>query len=211
MSRIKRLIIADDHAVVRRGIRQMITRQDIEIVAEASDGQTAVTLASEHVPDLMILDLSLPGLNGLEVTRAVKAKHPSIEILLYTLHDREDMQIEALRNGVGGYVLKSDSPDHLVKAVDSLLLHRPYFSSVSQTLLERFLKNEEAPQSALTAREREVVQLVAEGKINKQVAHILGISIKTVETHRAAAMNKLGIRTTAELVRFAVRNGIVEA
>ena len=152
-------------------------------------------------------------MNGLELTRALKQEFPRIEILIYTMHDREDLLVEVLRAGARGYVLKSDSGQHLQSAVEALSLRKPYFSAaISETLLDHYVKSSVAGSNVatLTPREREIVQLIAEGKINKQIAHLLDISVKTVETHRAAAMHKLKLGTTAELVRYAVRNNIVE-
>lgn len=212
-SHTRRVLIADDHDVVRRGVRTLLeTRPNLHIVAEATNGRDALQEALSTRPDIAILDYSLPELNGLDLTRAIKREVPRVEVLIYTMHDREELVLEVLRAGARGYVLKSDTERHLLAAVDALSINRPYFSGViSETLLERFLASSPATQATLTHREREVVQLIAEGLINKEIAHSLGISVKTVETHRAAVMHKLKLRTTAELVRYAVRNNIVEA
>lgn len=211
-SPIRRVLIADDHDVVRRGVRTLLeTHGSLNIVAEASRGREALELARETRPDIAVIDYSLPELNGLDLTLALKRELPRIEVLIYTMHDREDLVLEVLRAGAKGYVLKSDTERHLIAAIDALSIHRPYFSgAISETLLERFLGSSPASQITLTHREREVVQLIAEGKINKEIGHILNISVKTVETHRAASMHKLKLRTTAELVRYAVRNNIVQ-
>ena len=168
--------------------------------------------ARETQPDIAIIDYSMPGLNGLDLTHALKSELPRLEIMIYTMHEREELIMSVLRAGARAFVLKSDSDQHLFAALDALSIRRPYFSgSVSETLLEQFLRSKDEPSStALSHREREVVQLISEGKINKQVAEILNISIKTVETHRSAAMHKLKLRTTADLVRYAVRNNIVQ-
>jgi DNA-binding NarL/FixJ family response regulator len=212
-SPVRRVLIADDHDVVRRGMRTLLeSHGNLKIVAEGSGGRAALELARETRPDIAVIDYSLPELNGLDLTLALKRELPRIEVLVYTMHDREDLILEVLRAGAKGYVLKSDTERHLLAAIDALSIHRPYFSGViSETLLERFLGSSAAEQVTLTHREREVVQLIAEGKINKEVGHILNISVKTVETHRAASMHKLKLRTTAELVRYAVRNNIIEA
>ena len=212
-SSTRRILIADDHDVVRRGVRTLLeTRPNVQIVAEASNGRAALEDARSTRPDIAVIDYMLPELNGLDLTIALKREVPRIEVLLYTMHDREDLILEVLRAGARGYVLKSDTERHLLAAIDALSIHRPYFSGViSETLLERFLDSAQTAQATLTHREREVVQLIAEGRINKEVGHLLDISVKTVETHRAAAMHKLKLRTTAELVRYAVRNNIVEA
>lgn len=212
-SQTRRVLLADDHDVVRRGVRTLLqTRQNLLIVGEADNGRDALQEARSTRPDIAILDYSLPELNGLDLTLSLKRELPRLEILIYTMHDREELVLEVLRAGARGYVLKSDTERHLLAAVDALSIHRPYFSGViSETLLERFLDSSSPGQATLTHREREVVQLIAEGRINKEIGHILDISVKTVETHRAAAMHKLKLRTTAELVRYAVRNNIIEA
>lgn len=211
-SPVRRVLIADDHDVVRRGVRTLLeSHGNLKIVAEAAGGRAALDLARETRPDIAVIDYSLPELNGLDLTLALKREMPRIEVLVYTMHDREDLILEVLRAGAKGYVLKSDTERHLLAAIDALSIHRPYFSgAISETLLERFLGSSPAAQVTLTHREREVVQLIAEGKINKEIGHILNISVKTVETHRAASMHKLKLRTTAELVRYAVRNNIVQ-
>lgn len=189
-------------------------RHGWRIVAEASNGHEALALAHETQPDVAIIDYSLPQMNGLELTKALRREMPRTEVLVYTMHDREDIVQKVLRAGARGYVLKSDPGPDLIAAVEALLIHKPYFSAaVSETLLEHFLDSSGARSDAstLTNREREVVQLIAEGKINKEMAHMLDISIKTVETHRASVMHKLNLRTTADLVRYAVRNNIIEA
>jgi DNA-binding NarL/FixJ family response regulator len=210
----RRILIADDHDSVRRGVRSLLeTRANLRIVGEASTGREALALALETKPDIAILDYSLPELNGLDLTLALRRELPRLEVLIYTMHDRETLILDVLRAGARGFILKSDTETHLFAAIDALSIHRPYFSgSISETLLEQFLRTKpESALSALTHREREIVQLIAEGRINKEIAHLLGISVKTVETHRAAAMHKLKLRTTAELVRYAVRNNIIQA
>jgi DNA-binding NarL/FixJ family response regulator len=189
------------------------TRGDLRVVAEASTGREALAMARETKPQIAIIDYSLPELNGRDLTVELKKELPKIEVLIYTMHDREEMILEVLQAGARGFVLKSDTERHLFAAIDALSVHRPYFSgAISEALLDQYLRSKPQPTfSTLTHREREVVQLIAEGKINKQVAQILDISIKTVETHRATAMQKLKLRTTAELVRYAIRNNIVEA
>jgi DNA-binding NarL/FixJ family response regulator len=211
---IKRILIADDHDVIRRGVRALLeTRADLQVCAEAANGRDALAAAREHRPDIAILDYSLPEMNGYDLTVALKREIPRLEILIYTMYDRESLILDVLRAGARGFILKSETEDHLFAAINALALHRPYFSGgVSETLLDQFLRTKsDTALSALTRREREIVQLIAEGKINKEVARLLDISVKTVETHRATAMHKLKLRSTAELVRYAVRNSIVEA
>ncbi|MBO9623574.1 MAG: response regulator transcription factor [Sphingomonas sp.] len=209
----RRILIVDDHQAMREGVRSLLAAHaNWQVVGEAADGHTALRLAREMQPDIAVIDYSLPLMNGLALTRVLKHELPRIEILIYTMHEREDLIVDVLRAGARGYVLKSDSGTNLVAAVEALALRKPYFSSeISETLLDHFVhSHEDSGASTLTLREREIVQLIAEGKINKQIAHLLDISVKTVETHRATAMNKLKLRTTAELVRYAVRNHIVE-
>ena len=213
-SPIRRIIIVDDHDAIRRGVRQLVeTKPYYQVAGEAKDGRSALELAKQTRPDIAIIDYSVPELNGLDLSHALRRELPRIEILLYTMHDREEIVMEVLRAGVRGFVLKSDTEEHLLAALDALSIHRPYFSgAISDTLLSQFLEskpNELA--SSLTHREREVVQQVAEGRINKEIAVTLHISVKTVETHRASAMRKLKLRTTADLVRYAVRNQLIQA
>ena len=211
---IKRILIVDDHDAIRRGVRQIVeTKAYYQVVGEAGDGRSALEMAKETRPDIAIVDYSIPELNGLDLAHALKRHNPRIEILLYTMHDREEIVIEILRAGVRGFVLKSDTEEHLLAALDALSINRPYFSgAISDTLLAQFLDSRPHElASSLTHREREIVQQVAEGRLNKEIAARLNISIKTVETHRASAMRKLKLKTTADLVRYAVRNQLIQA
>lgn len=213
-SPIRRIMIVDDHDAVRRGVRTLVeSRANYCVVGEASNGREAMEMAKESQPDIVILDYSIPELNGLDLSHQLKRASPRIEILIYTMHDREELIAEILHAGVRGFVLKSDTEKHLLAALDALSIHRPYFSgAVSETLLDKFLESKPQPTaSSLTHREREIVQLIAEGRINKEIAQVLNISVKTVETHRASAMHKLKLRTTADLVRYAIRNRIIQA
>lgn len=206
-------MIVDDHDAIRRGIRQLIEATPYyQVVGEAADGRTALELARKTRPDIAVLDYSIPDLNGLDLSHALKREFPRLEILIYTMHDREEIVMEVLRAGVRAFVLKSDAEKHLIAALDALAIHRSYFSSaISDALLSQFLESKPASLATiLTHREREVVQQVAEGRINKEIAHRLSISIMTVETHRASAMRKLKLRTTADLVRYAVRNQLIQ-
>ena len=220
------LLIADDHEIVRRGLRAILeTRQDWTVVAEAVTGRQAIDQAREHPPDIAILDIGMPELNGLEATRQILKLLPQTEVLILTMHESEQIVREVLAAGARGYVLKSDAGRDLVAAVEALRDHRTFFSSkISDMLLTSYLRQPErnnnsnnneptaepSGRSRLTAREREIVQLLAEGKSNKEVAQMLNISIKTAETHRTNIMNKLDLRSITELVRYAVRNNIVE-
>ncbi len=211
----RRIVLADDHEAIRLGVSSMLSsRPDWRIVGEAGNGREALDLIRSTQPDIAILDYSLPEMNGLEIARAVKREMPRVEVLIFTMHDREDVLADLLTAGVRGYLLKSDASRHLVAAVDALASRRPYFSAnISQILLDKFVETvaKSGPTSVLTPREREIVQLIAEGRLNKEIAAILDLSIKTIETHRSTVMHKLHLNTTADLVRFAVRNNIIEA
>jgi DNA-binding NarL/FixJ family response regulator len=214
MDRPCRILIADDHEAICQGVRTLLeSREGWRLVGEAPHGRDALRFARETEPDIAILDYSLPLMNGLELTRAIKRELPRTKVLIYTIHDKESVVTEVLRAGARGYVLKSDPTSHLLAGVEALVKDKPYFSpTIAETVLDYFIDRHLGTTkgtTVLTSREREVVQLIAEGQINKQVAHTLDISIKTVETHRAAAMNKLKLNTTAELVLYAVRNDIL--
>jgi DNA-binding NarL/FixJ family response regulator len=208
-----RILIADDHEVVRFGVRQILEgRANWEVVAEASDGKEAVAMAIETNPDVCVVDYSLPLMNGLEVTRQIRMRVPQSEILIFTMHDNETLVQGLLKAGARGYLLKADAKSHLIEAIASLASHRPFFTKgVSDSLLDVFMAGPEKAISAITSRERSVVQLIAEGHSNKEAARVLNISLKTVETHRATIMRKLQIASSADLVRYAIRNKIVEA
>ena len=213
-SPIRRIVLADDREAIRLGVRSALSvHPDWRVVGEASNGRDALELVRSLQPDIAVLDYSLPMMNGLELTRAIKKEMPRVEILIFTMHDREDILAEVLMAGARGYLLKSDASKHLISAIEALAVKRPYFSgNVSQTLLDRFIEmaSRDSTATALTPREREIVQLIAEGRLNKEIAAILDLSIKTVETHRAAAMHKLDLKSSADLVRYAVRNHIIE-
>jgi DNA-binding NarL/FixJ family response regulator len=207
-----RILLADDHVVVRRGLRALIeTRSDFMICAEASTGREALALAVDRSPDVVILDIALPLLNGIDVTRQIRKISPATEVLVFTSHDDEDMIRDAVTAGARGYVLKTESDEQIIKAIATLAQHQAFFSSqVWDIRLDTVAERTRTQSNLLTSREREIVQLVAEGNSNKKIAKMLVISVKTVETHRAAAMHKLNIHSTADLVRYAVRNKLVE-
>jgi DNA-binding NarL/FixJ family response regulator len=207
-----RILLVDDHDAVRRGLRAMLeSRPGWQVCGEASDGRTAVKMAAQLRPDIAVLDLELPALNGLEATRLIKKEHPEIEVLIYTMYDTEELIRKVLAAGARGYVLKSDAGEHLLDAVETLSHHKPFLTPVaSETVLEGFLESRRREgQSILTNREREIVQLLAEAKANKEIAAALCISVKTVETHRATIMRKLGLNSIVELVHYAIRNSLV--
>jgi len=210
------ILIADDHDVVRKGLRMLIEERPGWIVcAEARSGREAVTLAAEHQPDIVVLDVSMPDLNGLEATRLIRKAAPKSEVLVITHHDSDEMAAQVLEAGARGYVLKSDSDQDLVHAIDALSRHKPYFTS---RVMDMFLTNRangvadspDAMRHRLTPREIEILQLLAEGKTAKEVASALGIATKTSDTHRTNIMRKLNLHSVAELVRYAIRNKIVE-
>ena len=207
-----RILIADDHDVVRSGLRHVIEAQpNWQVVAEAGDGKEAVQKALETKPDVAVIDYSLPLINGVEVTRQIRSVHPHTEVLIFTMHDNETLIEELLKAGARGYLVKTDAQRHLIGAIEALAAHKPFFTGkVSEALLDSFLLGPARDRSALTHRERGVVQLVAEGYTNKQIAGLLDSSLKTVETHRAAIMRKLNLTSPAALVRYAIRNQIVE-
>jgi len=207
-----RVLIADDHDVVRSGLRRIVEAQpNWQVVAEAGDGKEAVQKALETKPDVAVIDYSLPLINGAEATRQIRSVLPRTEVLIFTMHDNETLIGELLKAGARGYLVKTDAQRHLIGAIEALAAHKPFFTGkVSEALLDSFLLGPARDRSALTHRERGVVQLVAEGYTNKQIAGLLDSSLKTVETHRAAIMRKLNLTSPAALVRYAIRNQIVE-
>ena len=208
-----RILIAD-HGVVRCGLRTILEiRAGWKVVAEADNGKSAVAKALETKPDVAIIDDSLPLLNGIEVTRQIRAHSPGTQVLGFATHENEVAVRDFLRAGGRAYLLKSDTTHNVIAAVEALAKQKAFFTgSFSETLLETFLSTDESKsESPLSPRERVVVQLIAEGYSNKQMGSLLNLSVKTIETHRAAAMRKIDVTSTAGLVRYAVRNGIVEA
>jgi DNA-binding NarL/FixJ family response regulator len=203
-----RLLIVDDHEVIRAGLRAVLEPR-WEIVGEAADGRTAIRKALELRPDVIILDYALPLINGLEAARQIRMRLPTSEIIIFTMREEQELIRDLLEAGVRGYVLKSDAGTSLINAVEAALEHRPFFTAnVSEELLHSFLS--QARHHLLTARELSIVQMVAQGSSNKQIADTLGISRKTVESDRASAMRKLNVTTAAKLVRYAVRNKLVD-
>ena len=212
-----RILIADDHDVVRAGLRQLLLeRKGWEVCGEASTGRQAVAMAVELKPDVLVMDIAMPELNGLEAARQIKKSLPKAEIVVLTLHLSDQLAYEIINAGIRGYVLKSDANRDLVSAVEAVGMHRPFFTAkVSEMMMEglRGDKPRDGQHEArgrLTGRQREIVQLLAEGKTSKEVAVALNISVKTAETHRANIMRRLELHSVSELVRYAVKNQIIE-
>jgi len=212
-----KIVIADDHEIVRQGVKNLVANEsDMEICGEATIGRDAVDLVAKLKPDVAILDISMPGLNGIEAARQILKAQPKTKILMFTMHDAEQLVHEVFQAGAHGYLLKSDAGRHLIAAIRTVASGSHYFSSkLSEVIFESFLKKDVPhlpadSQQKPSGREREIIQLLAEGKSNKEVATTLGISVKTAETHRAAVMRKLGLHSISELVRYAIRNHITE-
>jgi DNA-binding NarL/FixJ family response regulator len=210
-----RILIADDHELFRRGVAAELTQvPGWAVAAEATNGRDAVTLAASLKPDVVVLDLTMPELNGLEAARQIILADPAARVLILTAHESEQLVREVLSAGAKGYVLKSDAGRTLVSALQALLAGGSFFTSnVASMVLDGYLRSESretVPTQTLSAREREIVQLLAEGNSNKDIARALNISVKTAETHRSNVMRKMGFESLAELVRYAIRNNIIE-
>jgi len=213
-----RILIADDHDVMREGTRAVIEREEgWQVCGLATTGREAVTLASQLEPDIVIMDMTMPELNGLDAAILIKRTLPRTEILMFTGHETDNLIREAFEAGVKSFIFKSEAHHFLVEAIQSLARHKPFFTSqVSEILFSHMLNRDGShdatePGQRVTTREREIVQLLAEGKSNKEVAEGLGISVRTAETHRASILRKLNLDSFAGLVRYAIRNKIVEA
>jgi DNA-binding NarL/FixJ family response regulator len=208
-----RILIADDHDVVRCGLRSAIESQnDWEVVAEAGDGKEAVSKAIETKPDIAVLDYSMPLINGAEVTRQIRSRSPNTEVLVFTIHDDEMLVRELLSAGARGYVLKSDCRHQLIDAIGAVAVHEPFFGSkASDFLLHSFLTRPSRKEVVLDDREKHIVRLIAEGHTNEEIASLLNVKNHAVETHRSAIMRKLDLSSSAGIVRYAVRNRLVEA
>lgn len=213
-----RILIADDHEVVRDGLRALIEHEPgWEVCATAVTGREAVETAKQLKPDIAVLDMTMPELSGLEATRQIKRALPLTEVLVFSAHRSEEVVAQVFDAGAKSYICKADAGRHLVAAIRSLAEHKPFFTpEVSEILFSRFLaadprRASAAAEQKLTTREREIVRLLAEGRSNKETASLLGISIRTSETHRASLMRKLGLDSLPALVRYAIRNHIIEA
>jgi two-component system response regulator NreC len=206
-----RLILADDHLIVRQGLRLMLEKEHIEVLGEASDGLEAIRLIQERRPEIAVLDLDMPGLDGLAVLREAARLSPQTRIIILTRHMEEPYAVEAMRSGARGYVLKTQASTDLVAAIRHVERGEVYLSpKISKAVVQAYLTNSEGSSSPLSVRERQVLQLVGEGHSTKKIATLLGISTKTADTHRTKLMEKLDIHQTAGLVRYAIRNGLLE-
>ncbi len=213
-----RVLIADDHEIVRRGVRALLDSQaDFEVCGEVRNGLEAIEAAARLKPDLVVMDVGMPEMNGLEATRKILSDDAGVEVLILTMHKSEELVRNILGAGARGYVLKSDMGDQLLSAVRALAHHQIFITpKVEEVVLQGYLyganepDREHASKSPLTPREREIVQYLAEGKSNKDVAALLRVSVKTIETHRANLMNKLGLHSVSDMVRYAIRNKFIE-
>jgi len=211
-----RVLLADDHGVVRKGLRFLLERQpDMEVVGEAADGREAVSLAAEVNPDIIIMDIAMPLLNGIDATAQIVKRNPKVGVIILSMHSDEGYLVRILTAGAKGYLLKDSADADIVRAVQAVARSKPFFSpQIAQTLLEDYMRQmkQQGLQDSyelLTDREKEILQLLAEGKSNKEVAALLSLSVYTVETHRANLMQRLNLHSTAEIVLYAVRKKII--
>jgi two-component system, NarL family, response regulator NreC len=207
-----RVLLADDHSLIRQGLRALLEKQGFQVVSEAVDGQETVRAVEKTQPDVAIIDISMPILNGIDAARELKKSSPQTKVIILTQHDEDQYVTEALRAGVKGYVLKSQAADDLVHAIQEVSHGSVYLSpNISRAVVDAYLSKAYVSSDPLSQRERQVLQLVGEGKSTKDIAAHLGISAKTAESHRARLMKKLDIHETASLVRYAIRRGLIEA
>jgi len=208
-----RLLVADDHGIMRGGLRLLLDRQpDMEVVAEAADGIEAVAMALRERPDICILDVSMPRMTGLQATVEIRAQAPDIAVLVLSMHDDERYLFEALQAGAAGYVLKREADQALVEAVRAVSRGEPFMTNAAErSLIREWMTDDSSgPAEPLTLREREVLKLIAEAHTNREIGELLHLAEKTVESHRANLLRKLGMRDRVELVRYAIRRGLIE-
>jgi DNA-binding NarL/FixJ family response regulator len=209
-----RLLLADDHKIMREGLKALLEqRSDVQVVAEAENGLEAVQLTKKLKPDIVIMDIGMAGLNGIEATRQIVAGVPGVKVIALSMHSDKRFVVEMLKAGASGYLLKDSAPEELISAMRALAANRPYLSpKITDVVLKDYLntlsQTEPTAFTVLTAREREVLQLIAEGKKTREIASALQVSVKTIETHRQQMMEKLNIRSVAELTKYAVREGL---
>ena len=206
-----RILVADDHQIVLQGLKTILDREGFEVVGDASDGAQAVALALDLHPDLILMDVSMPVMSGIEAAAQIRRAVPSTKLLLLTVHTEHRYVLEALRSGARGYVLKSRATSELIEAIREVLNGRIYLSpGISQTVVEAYLQQNMGESEALTRREIQVLQLVAEGKTTKEIAVSLSVSAKTADSHRSNIMHKLNLHSVADLVRYAIRRGLAQ-
>ena len=211
-----RIIVADDHTVVRKGLRMLLeTQPDFTVVSDAADGRETVAMAEQYLPDVIVMDVAMPGMNGIEAARQISAKHPQIAIVFLSMHLDEAYVLKALKSGARAYLLKDSAEYDLINAIKAVHQGKAFFSpAISKMLVEDYMhqmreRDVEDSYELLTTREREVLQLLAEGKSNKEVAGVLNLSLYTVETHRSNIFQKLNLHSSAELILYAVRKGVI--
>jgi len=209
-----RILLADDHGLVRAGIRSLLEDMaGVEVIAEAGDGLEAVRLTAQHQPDLVLMDVAMKNVNGLEATAQIRKQFPSVRVLILSMYTNEDYVVQALRAGASGYLVKDSAPLELELAINAVKAGDTYLSPpVSRQVVENYMLrvgSEASPLDALTSRQREILQLIAEGKSTKEMAYLLNVSVKTIETHRAQIMQRLNVRDIPGLVRYAIKAGLV--
>ncbi|MDQ2941043.1 MAG: response regulator transcription factor [Chloroflexota bacterium] len=208
-----RILLAEDHALVRAGLKALVgSLGGMEVIAEAPDGRAAIEAVASTNPDVILMDISMPGLNGFEALRRMRAEHPSVRVIIVSMHDSADYVWMALRAGAAGYLLKDAGPDELDFAIRAVARGGSYLSpSISRQVVDDFVRRDDGgdtEKDRLTPRQREIVQLVAEGQTNQEIADLLAVSVKTVQTHRAALMDRLGVHDVTGIVRYAIRTGL---
>jgi DNA-binding NarL/FixJ family response regulator len=207
-----RILLADDHQIVRQGLKALLEQKGFIVAGEAADGHEAIQLAVKLRPDVALLDLVMPLINGINVARTILREFPNTKVILLTMHTEEQYVFDALRAGVSGYVVKTDAATDLAHAIDAVLRGAIFVSSkISGGIVQAYIENKGVAVDPLTPRERQVLQLIAEGKTTKEIASLLGISVKTGEAHRTKIMSKLGMHSIAGVVRYAIRHGMIDA